>query len=227
MSGAAPPRLDALPGAMLSFAAGFVDVVGFVALQGLFTAHVTGNFVLIGAEAAGLSAGGVVGKLLALPVFAAAVACTRLMLRGRASGSLRHLLVAEIAFLVLFLLLGLLASPVRDADAPLAILAGMAGVVAMGIQNAGARILMPTAPPTTIMTGNTTQVVIDLTDLPGASADAQAAAGARLRRMLPAVGSFAAGAILGALGYAALGFWALLIPVMALAALVMRAARAG
>ena len=34
----------------LSFTAGFVDTCVFVGLFGLFTAHVTGNFVLVGAE---------------------------------------------------------------------------------------------------------------------------------------------------------------------------------
>ena len=38
---------------VLAAIAGYVDTLSFVALFGLFTAHVTGNFVLIGAETAG------------------------------------------------------------------------------------------------------------------------------------------------------------------------------
>ena len=37
---------------LLSLNAGFVDTAGFLALQGLFTAHVTGNFVTLGASLA-------------------------------------------------------------------------------------------------------------------------------------------------------------------------------
>jgi len=40
-----------------SVLAGYVDTLSFVALFGLFTVHVTGNFVLIGAEAAGYGQG--------------------------------------------------------------------------------------------------------------------------------------------------------------------------
>lgn len=53
---------------ILSLNAGYVDTAGFLALQGLFTAHVTGNFVTLGAAIAHGSSG-IVSKLLALPVF--------------------------------------------------------------------------------------------------------------------------------------------------------------
>jgi uncharacterized membrane protein YoaK (UPF0700 family) len=62
----------AIPG-LLSFNAGFVDTAGFAALQGFFTAHVTGNFVTLGAALV-FGAHGIIAKLVALPEFILVVA---------------------------------------------------------------------------------------------------------------------------------------------------------
>ena len=51
---------------LLSVNGGYVDSAGFLALQGLFSAHVTGNFVTLGAALV-LGTSGVVAKLIALP----------------------------------------------------------------------------------------------------------------------------------------------------------------
>src|SRR5580704_10820254 len=53
---------------VLSTTAGAVDVIGFLALGGLFTAHITGNLVIVAAHyvTGGFSE---VGPLLAVPVF--------------------------------------------------------------------------------------------------------------------------------------------------------------
>jgi uncharacterized membrane protein YoaK (UPF0700 family) len=67
-----PPSLPLL----LSLNAGYIDTVGFLALHGLFTAHVTGNFVTLGASLA-LGVSGLLAKLLALPVFCVIVIATR------------------------------------------------------------------------------------------------------------------------------------------------------
>jgi uncharacterized membrane protein YoaK (UPF0700 family) len=65
----------------LACVAGYVDTVGFVALFGVFTAHVTGNFVLIGSELTHAS-GNVMLKLLVFPAFVAGVALARVAVLG-------------------------------------------------------------------------------------------------------------------------------------------------
>src|SRR5580704_13469928 len=56
---------------ILSTAAGAVDVTGFLALGGLFTAHLTGNLVIVAAHYT-TGAFSQVGPLLAVPVYMAA-----------------------------------------------------------------------------------------------------------------------------------------------------------
>lgn len=206
-------------GALLALIAGFVDTVGFIALFGLFTAHVTGNFVLIGASLVG-GHEGIVGKLLALPVFVLAVAATRLFILARerrARDATMPVLIGQLAFLGLFLGLGLRLSPFTDGDAPATIATGMCAVVAMAIQNAASRTVFASLAPTTVMTGNVTQVVIDLVDL---AAGNPPGARARLHKMLPPVLTFAAGALAGAMLYAAVGYVAVTVPILAIVAVI-------
>jgi uncharacterized membrane protein YoaK (UPF0700 family) len=214
------PSTDVAASTLFAFAAGFVDTAAFIALFGLFTAHITGNFVLIGAGLAG-GRSGLLGKLLAFPVFLLAVASTRvfeLRCARRQRDAVVPILVVEMLFLGTFLGVGVYASPIADADAPLTVLTGMLGVVAMAIQNAASRTTFAGHGPTTVMTGNVTQIVIDLADL--AFGGAAAPARARLRRMAPAVAGFLVGAIGGAFGMVHLGFFCLLLPLAALAAVL-------
>jgi uncharacterized membrane protein YoaK (UPF0700 family) len=208
-------------GCILAFVAGYVDVVGFISLFGLFTAHVTGNFVMIGVDIAGKSTG-LLAKLLALPTFAFAVAATRLT-ESRIARDNRSatplLLFAEAAVLMLFIVTGLHAYPISDPGTPAAVGAGMLAVVAMGIQNSLSRTSLADLGPTTIMTGNTTQIVIDLVDLPSASEMQRKAIRDRLKKMVPALAGFALGAALGALGYSKLSIWCVMLPAALLTAL--------
>src|SRR5258708_289585 len=112
--------------ALLSFIAGFVDTCVFVALFGLFTAHVTGNFVLIGAELVHHSGVDVLVKVAALPVFVLAVALAvkltdALERRGRAR--IPPVLYAQALLLVLSFACAVHA-PARATD-PAAIAAGL------------------------------------------------------------------------------------------------------
>lgn len=214
---------DWLIGTGLAFVAGFVDAAAFVALAGLFTAHVTGNFVLIGAELVSTSSG-VVSKLCALPAFILAVVATRLIalaLERRGIGPLRCLLGLEALVLTGFGGAGVWLAPFPSPDSGPAVLVGMLGVTAMGIQNATGRLALGHLAATTVMTVNVTQAVLDVTDLLRGERGGGAQTRARLRRMLPAVLAFAVGALAGAFGIAAWSFWCLVVPVSALAAMMI------
>jgi uncharacterized membrane protein YoaK (UPF0700 family) len=190
---------------LLSLNAGYVDTAGFLALHGLFTAHVTGNFVTL---AAALMNGtsGALGKLLALPVFCVVIAATRLVafrLARQGLPVLRIMLGLKLVLLSLAAVLAVMCAPFTNADAWPALITGMLLVSAMAIQNAAHRIHLAGAPPTTLMTGTTTQIMIDLADLlHGLVGDKWAAAKARMARMGLSVAMFAGGCAMAALLYA-------------------------
>lgn len=206
--------------ALLSFNAGYVDTAGYLALQGLFTAHVTGNFVTIGAALA-FGTSGIVAKLSALPVFCAVVITTRLVSSGLPAGD-RGVLPAILTLKLILLAIGAgLAvwwGPFADGDAWRAWVTGMILVAAMAIQNAAHRIHLGTTPPSTLMTGNTTQIMIDIADcIRGLPTDRRDATLARLRQMAKAVGSFALGAAVAAVLFSTIKMWCFLVaPVVAL-----------
>jgi uncharacterized membrane protein YoaK (UPF0700 family) len=199
---------------VLSFNGGNVDTAGFLALQGLFTAHVTGNFVTIGAALV-FGTSGIVAKLLALPVFCMVIIVTRLVsfkLPPRWP-VLETMLNLKLLLLIVAAVLAIAMGPFAKGDGAPAIIVGMTLVSAMAIQNAAHRIHLGSAPPSTLMTGTTTQIMIDIADMiRGVPAAARDAIRSRLRRMCVAVASFAAGAAAGALLFNAIGTWCFALP---------------
>jgi uncharacterized membrane protein YoaK (UPF0700 family) len=199
---------------LLSFNGGYVDSIGYLSLQGLFTAHVTGNFVTIGAALV-FGTSGVVAKLLALPMFCVVVIVTRLVSANLPERwpVLETILTLKLLLLLVAAVLAIAMGPFATGDGAPAIIVGMTLVSAMAIQNAAHRIHLGAAPPTTIMTGTTTQMMIDIADMisgvPGVARDAIRS---RLRRMCVAVASFAAGAAAGALLFSAIGKWCFALP---------------
>src|ERR1700730_7595358 len=100
----------------LSVVAGSVDVIGFLALDGLFTAHITGNIVVLAAR---FVAGGQadLSHLLAVPVFMLVLGLTRLLaawLERARIPSLSPLLLLELVLLVGFAAVGLGAGHAYD-----------------------------------------------------------------------------------------------------------------
>ncbi|WP_257170445.1 YoaK family protein [Bradyrhizobium sp. SRS-191] len=212
---------------LLSVNAGYVDTAGFLALQGLFTAHVTGNFVTFGAALA-LGTSGAIAKLLALPVFCVVVIATRLtgtLLSRKWSRAFEILIAVKLVLLILGAALAIHFGPFHNGDSHEAILTGMVLVAAMAIQNAVHRIHLPTAPPSTLMTGTTTQVMIDIADKIYLGDKGQAPPPGRLVQMAVNVAAFALGCGAAALLFTRLGSWCFVIPpVVAASTLVARIA---
>jgi uncharacterized membrane protein YoaK (UPF0700 family) len=200
---------------LLSVNGGYVDAAGYLALHGLFTTHVTGNFVTLGASLV-LGTSGALAKLLALPMFCIVVLGVRLLsvtLVAKRLPAFRTILGLKVALLTTGAVLAIGFGPFDSGDGWAALLTGMALVAAMAIQNAIHRIHMGALPPTTIMTGNTIQIMIDLADLMrGVPADVRAAIHLRLSRMSASVTAFAAGCAAAALIYAKQGIWCFAIP---------------
>ena len=205
----------------LGFFAGYVDTLGFLALFGLFTAHVTGNFILIGAALADPGRASVLLKFLAFPAFIAGVAAARLLVvavERRGGLALRPALLLQMVLLLGFMGCGLAASPVGAEAGPLAMAAGLLGAAAMGAHSATSRLLLGHLAPTSMMTGNVTQIVIDTVDcLRGAD---DAGLGARLAKFVWPLAAFAAGCIAAAFAFHRFGFAALVVPVLILLGLL-------
>jgi uncharacterized membrane protein YoaK (UPF0700 family) len=201
---------------VLSIIAGSVDAISFLGLGGLFTAHVTGNLVVLVAHlAAGSRAP--VANILSVPVFVAALGLTRLLagvLERIGFASLRPLLLLQLLLLVGFLALCASAGARVDPHATRAILAGMFGVSAMAVQNALVQISLKGVPSTAVMTTNITHFMMDIGEaLFGRKLSDVAKARTRAMLTWPAIVGFAIGSGLGAACEAAIGLTSLALPV--------------
>lgn len=203
---------------MLTLVGGAIDTIGFVALLGFFTNHVTGNLVMAGG---GLVKGGdgLWIKLGALPVFVLTVMATRRVIEKRQAGSpiLSNLLFAEVAFLIAFMISALYFGPFNTPGAWDLALTGFLGLMAFAIRNTAGKTVMGKTRPTLLMTGNTTQLGIDLSDYlfnrNNCNIDS-------LKHSSATVFSFALGALVGTLLYIQIGFWSIapfILPVFYLA----------
>ena len=162
---------------LLACVSGWVDSVSFIGFFGLFTAHITGNFAVIGASIAheNPTGGSNLVRLLSIPVFLTGGALAASFIRvfetramvphiGGRKGTAVHsddgprpvtaavsLLVFEAAMLGVSMGLALSASPITDMSSGhvLALFAGLFAVFGMGIHGACGRLLFPHLGPLT------------------------------------------------------------------------------
>lgn len=133
-----------------------------------------------------LGLGGALSKLLALPVFCLVVFLSRLIclkLQGVGRSPIRPMLLVKLTLFTGVAIYALYHGPFRPEESIVALLVGMALVSAMAIQNGLHKAHLPKAPPSTLMTGTTTQIMLDLADLfADPKAEEVAAARARIKR---------------------------------------------
>jgi uncharacterized membrane protein YoaK (UPF0700 family) len=201
---------DKIRAAVLSGVAGYVDAAGLVSVVALFPAHITGELV---SEAVALSSGRQdpgPSRLWMLPAFVLAVALAAVVARvERRAGRppLPALLLLVASGLGGFALSGV-ALLLMPGASPVAItrVGTCCAVAAMGFQNALMRESLNGSAPTTFMTGNLTQLVIEIVDRlfsvgkrPGIMGDVERSVSrARLKTAAIALSAFLVSAVLGA-----------------------------
>ncbi|PNK60673.1 YoaK family protein [Psychrobacter sp. FDAARGOS_221] len=206
---------------LLTMVGGAINTIGFVALLGFFTNHVTGNLVMAG--------GGLVKddkglwiKLGALPVFILTVIITQRIINTRREGQpiLSQLLFTEALFLTAFMISALAFGPFNTAGAIDVAITGFLGLMAFAIRNTASRGVMGKSRPTLLMTGNTTQLGIDLSDYVFNRTKCNMES---LKYSSTVVLSFVFGAFIGAVFYLHTGFWSIAPFVVAVLYLAFKA----
>jgi len=221
----------------LGYVAGYVDGCTFVSLFGLFVAQVTGSFVVAGAV---LGAGrhSRLLDLFAIPAFilgAAVASALSTILRHRGLRASPVLLGLEGVLLAGMLAAALLAPDIENLDQPAALIVGLFGLSAMGVQNAFVGLHIKGSPSTNVMTTNTGNLAIDaahvltvawLERFPSAASRPPEAEQARRRlaKTAPVVLAFLAGTVSGTLAWRAFGFVCLAAPLALLSILAALAA---
>ena len=144
------------------------------------------------------------------------------LLSHRSAHPFVPLLAIKVLLLVIGAALAIHFGPFHDGDSWQAITTGMVLVSAMAIQNAVHRVHLASSPPSTLMTGTTTQVMLDIADkiYPREGTDAPPT---RLMQMATNVVVFAIGCGAAALLYTRLSVWCFVVPpIVAALALALR-----
>jgi uncharacterized membrane protein YoaK (UPF0700 family) len=234
---AVPETLPPAVPALLSFVAGYVDSCTFLALFGLYVAQLTGSFVLAGTETVVHDASATI-KLVAIPVFCLAGVVTTVVVRGaRGRAALPLTLALEAVLLAGLFVAWHVGGPFARPGEAVVLAASLCGLSAMGVQSAVVRLLIKGCPSTNVMTTNTTLFAIDVTDLVLAwhaqrrAPDDAAAAAAYVKArdsfaiLWPIVLGFILGTVSGAIAYARLDLWCVLLAIAVVIALAVWARR--
>jgi uncharacterized membrane protein YoaK (UPF0700 family) len=211
MSGRNAPR-EKHAAVTLAAVAGFLDVVGYLTLAHLFTAHMTGNTSKLGVALGHGDLGAALPLALALPLFATGIAAGTLLVDARRA-SLPLLLQA--ALVAAFMTIGGLAGRHGDTVAspyPFYVLEACA-TIGLGLQTAA----LTDIDGTTIRTSYVSGVLTNLTQ--GAVRRLRGVSERKPLALLATIlFAYLVGATGGALTLRALSLWCLAIPLAVLLA---------
>ena len=213
----------------LTLSAGYVDVIGYLVLGGVFTANMTGNTVLLGLHLSQAQGAAVLRSTAALAGFGAGLLIGALVVeRGRGSGPWPPAVTRALAVEALVLALFAVDFRLTGAARALPELHGLIilSAIAMGIQSAAVRRLDVPGIATTYMTGTLTSAVTGLVASSLAAGDpARPDGGARtggfalrwgraVRLQLLSLVVYGLGATIGGLGQHR---WPAVVPIVPLA----------
>jgi uncharacterized membrane protein YoaK (UPF0700 family) len=191
-----------------------VDLIGFLTLGNVFTAHVTGNLVVLAAVAV---RGGPfnLAQALAIPTFVLTVAVVWLFARTEAArnGALtRRLLLVQFLLLVGVFAFGVITRPSADPHGLMAGVAVLVAASAMACQNVLLHMSVADAPSTAVMTGNLVSATLGLLDALSPDPATRKSAGLRIGKFLPLLLGFFLGCIVAAAAVSLVGDWAWSLP---------------
>nr|WP_243738351.1 YoaK family protein [Cellulomonas shaoxiangyii] len=198
----------------LTFTTGIIDAVGYLGLDRVFTANMTGNVVILGMALAGAQDLPVAGPVLALVGFMAGAAVGGRLLRRAAPGWSGRTTATFGATGVMAVLLGvgsLVEHPVEGTVWALTVTTALA--VAMGLQAASARRLAVKDVTTVVVTSTLTGLAAD-SRLAGGTGDSWARRALAVALILVGAG---VGALLLQLGDEGVGIGMLVAGALALA----------
>lgn len=200
---------------LLALTAGYCDTVTFIAADQLFSAHVTGNFIVMAYDIVKNANFQAWVKLSTFPVFVASVIAGGYISARSSNKYLLLLIEGALLTLIGIADFGLRYFGTRSLqwqDYTLALFI----VLAMGLQNAFGKIFSKeTFGPTTMMTGNVTQAALDLGSIIFGTA-VNTGVTTSFKHQLTTILGFLFGCIAGGFIAEAIGLAAVVIPGLAL-----------
>ncbi|MBV8253324.1 MAG: DUF1275 domain-containing protein [Chitinophaga sp.] len=204
---------------LLAWVAGYCDTATFVSGDSIFSAHVTGNFIVFAAQvSSGNTSATAWIKLITFPIFVIAVMIGGWLVE-KSPKKYRILLVEGLILLFCGLAAFLLPIFTTWEEKLVTYLIVMVTVLGMGLQNAfGKLFAKETHGPTTMMTGNVTQAALDLGNIIRKGISGNEISLSSLNKQFVTIGGFLAGCFIGALLSRWVGLSALMIPGVAIVA---------